>query len=473
MRLTPAALPIALAALLGVAAAPSSAQEAPAQPAPAEPAEPADPAETAAAADARTDEETSSLPLAEIRRYVAVYNAIRQAYVDPVEDAELMQSAIRGLLLDLDPHSAYLDRRDAETFNERASGAYDGIGVELVRQPDRTLLIIAPIDDTPAARAGIKAGDVVVAIDGKPVEESSEGSEPLRGPPGSKVVLTIRREGRPEPFDVTVVRDTIRVASVRGRMLEPGFGYVRVSVFQADTGSDFASWVDRLKAEAGGRLRGLVIDLRSNPGGLLTTAVQIADELLDQGTIVSTRGRLPVSDTRFSATPGDRLDGAPVVVLVDAGSASASEVLAGALRDHDRARVVGSRTFGKGSVQTVLPLDNGDSVKLTTARYYTPDGTSIQARGIAPDVVLRAADGDGDNDMPGAIVREASLPRHLRGDTGEAGDAQEDQAHSPGEVLEGEAPIAAALAELKLMAAGPRRPATRAAEGTRDAAAQR
>jgi carboxyl-terminal processing protease len=429
-----------------------------------------EPAETAAEADTRTDEEASSLPLAEIRRYVAVYNAIRQAYVDPVEDADLMQSAIRGLLLDLDPHSAYLDRRDAETFNERASGAYDGIGVELVRQPDKTLLIIAPIDDTPAARAGIRAGDVVVAIDGKPVEDSSEASEPLRGPPGSKVVLSIRREGRAEPFDITVVRDTIRVASVRGRMLEPGFGYVRVSVFQADTGSDFATRVDRLKAEAGGRLRGLVIDLRSNPGGLLTTAVQVADELLDRGTIVSTRGRLPVSDTKFSATPGDRLDGAPVVVLVDAGSASASEVLAGALRDHDRARVVGSRTFGKGSVQTVLPLDNGDSVKLTTARYYTPDGTSIQARGIAPDVVLRAAQGDGDNDAPGAIVREASLPRHLRSDA-DGGDAQDPQ--SAGEVLEGEAPIAAALAELKAMAAGPRRPAARAAEGTRDAATGR
>jgi carboxyl-terminal processing protease len=455
MRLTPAALPFALAALLGLAAAPSSAQDAP------QPAEPVDePDEAAAAPDARTDEEASSVPLAEIRRYVAVYNAIRQAYVDPVEDANLMQSAIRGLLLDLDPHSAYLDRRDAENFNERATGAYDGIGVELLRQPDRTLLIIAPIDDTPAARAGIKAGDVVVAIDGKPVEDSSEASEPLRGPPGSKVVLSIRREGRAEPFDITVVRETIRVASVRGRMLEPGFGYVRVSVFQADTGSDFAGRVDRLKAEAGGRLRGLVIDLRSNPGGLLTTAVQVADELLERGTIVSTRGRLPVSDTRFSATPGDRLDGAPVVVLVDAGSASASEVLAGALRDHDRARVVGSRTFGKGSVQTVLPLDNGDSVKLTTARYYTPDGTSIQARGIEPHVVLRAADGDADNDVPGAIVREASLPRHLRGDAG-GGDGGE--THSPGEVLEGEAPIAAALAELKLMAAGSRRPARAAA----------
>jgi carboxyl-terminal processing protease len=463
MRLTPAALPFALAAALAMAAAPSSAQDAPAPTA----ADAQDQAEPASGEDA------SSLPLAEIRRYVAVYNAIRQAYVDPVEDAELMQSAIRGLLLDLDPHSAYLDRRDAETFNERASGAYDGIGVELLRQPDKTLLIIAPIDDTPAARAGIRAGDVVVAIDGKPVEDGSEASEPLRGPPGSKVVLTIRREGRPEPFDVTVVRDTIRVASVRGRMLEPGFGYLRVSVFQADTGSDFASRVDRLKAEAGGKLRGLVIDLRSNPGGLLTSAVQIADELLDRGTIVSTRGRLPVSDTRFSATPGDRLDGAPVVVLVDAGSASASEVLAGALRDHGRARVVGSRTFGKGSVQTVLPLDNGDSVKLTTARYYTPDGTSIQARGIEPDVLLRAADGEGEDVAAGAIVREASLPRHLRGDTGDADEAQAEVAHAPGEVLEGEAPVAAALAELKAMAAGSRRPAARAAEGARDAAAQR
>jgi carboxyl-terminal processing protease len=390
------------------------------------------------------ESETAKVPLEEIRRYVAVYNAVKEAYVDPVDDRKLMQSAVRGLLLDLDPHSAYLQKSDAEQFDEQTRGAYDGIGVELQQMPDRTLKVIAPIDDTPAARAGIKAGDIITAIDGNPIDADSDlGSGPLRGKSGSKVVLTIVREGTPKPFDVSLVRDTIRLASVRSRLLEPGYGYVRVSTFQADTAADFSRALERLQADGGtpGKgLRGLVIDLRSNPGGLLTAAVQIADELLERGQIVSTRGRVPISDAQFGATPGDRLGGAPVVVLVDAGSASASEVLAGALHDNKRARVVGSRTFGKGSVQTLLPLDNGDSVKLTTARYYTPSGKSIQARGIDPDVVLHPAKDAANGGRPG--YTEASLPRHLLGDEDIAG-------ANAGEVLEGEEPIAAALAELK------------------------
>src|SRR5690606_1923811 len=319
---------------------------------------------------------------------VLVYRAVKEAYVDPVEDGQLMESAIRGLLQDLDPHSSYLDKAAAESFDEQTSGAYEGIGVELLQQQDRTLKVVAPIDGTPAARAGVLAGDVIVAIDGKPIAQV-EGMEPLRGAAGTQVVITLLREGREGPFDLTIQRETIRVTSVRSRMLEPGYGYVRLSTFQADTGADFRQQLGQLQAEAGGKLRGLVLDLRSNPGGLLTAAVQVADELLDSGAIVSTRGRVAASDSRFDATAGDGLRGAPVVVLVDAGSASAAEVLAGALRDNDRARVVGSRTFGKGSVQTVLPLGNGDSVKLTTARYYTPSGRSIQASGIAPDVELQ------------------------------------------------------------------------------------
>jgi carboxyl-terminal processing protease len=383
---------------------------------------------------------TSKVPLSEIRRYVSVYNAVKEAYVDPVDDKKLMQSAVRGLLLDLDPHSAYLEKSDAEDFDDQTRGAYEGVGVELMTMPDRTLKVVSPIDDTPAARAGIKAGDVIIAIDGKPVQDGGgDGdSSPLRGNAGSKVMLTIVREGTPKPFDVTLVRETIRVASVRSRLLEPGYGYVRVAAFQADTAADFSRALDKL--QQGGKLRGLMIDLRSNPGGLLTAAVQIADELLDKGKIVSTRGRVPISDAEFSATPGDRLNGAPVVVLVDAGSASASEVLAGALKDNGRARVVGSRTFGKGSVQTLLPLDNGDSVKLTTARYYTPSGKSIQARGIEPDVVLHAPR-DARNGGR-ADYSEAMLPGHLQGDEETAG-------ANAGEVLEGDTPIAAALAELK------------------------
>ena len=388
---------------------------------------------------------TSKVPLDEIRRYVAVYNAVKQAYVDPVDDKKLMHSAVRGLLGDLDPHSVYFDKDDAKEFDEATSGAYDGIGVELQQLPDNTYRVVAPIDDTPAARAGLKSGDLIVAIDGKPIGDDADAT-PLRGKPGTQVKLKIVREGVAKPFDVTVVREKIRVASVRSRMLEPGYGYVRVSTFQADTAADFTRQVDALKAGSGGKLAGLVIDLRSNPGGLLTAAVQIADDLLDKGRIVSTRGRIAVSDAEFSATPGDRLNGAPVVVLVDAGSASASEVLAGALRDNGRARVVGSRTFGKGSVQTVLPLDNGDSVKLTTARYYTPSGKSIQGVGIEPAVVLHPEKKPGEKDQDGAGMdpyTEANLPGHLRGDE------EGQEGYSAGEVLDGDAPIAAALAELK------------------------
>jgi carboxyl-terminal processing protease len=368
-----------------------------------------------------------------------VYNAVKDAYVEPVDDKKLMHSAIRGLLLDLDPHSTYFDKEDAEAFDEQATGAYDGVGVELLQQPDNTLRVIAPIDDTPAAKAGIKAGDVIVAIDGKPIS-GEDGMEPLRGEPGSKLTLTLLREGKSKPFDVTLTRETIRIASVRSRMLEPGYGYVRINSFQADTGADFQSNLDKL--QAGGKLNGLVLDLRSNPGGLLVSAVQVADDLLEKGNIVSTRGRIAISDSKFDATPGDRLQGAPLMVLVDAGSASAAEVLAGALRDNQRARVIGSRTFGKGSVQTVLPLDNGDSVKLTTARYYTPSGKSIQASGIVPDVVLHPeAEKDAE---PSAIdYSEATLPGHLRGDDEGA------EGYSAGEVLDGDKPINAALAELK------------------------
>lgn len=400
--------------------------------------------------DGQAAVDASRVPLDEIRRYVAVYGAVKQAYVEPVEDRELMQSAIRGLLLDLDPHSAYLEGDAAENFDEQSRGNYDGIGVEIVRQPDGMLRVIAPIDDTPAARAGVMAGDLITGIDGEPLTETNfDSSAPLRGAPGTSVELTIVRDGVAEPLTIEVQRETIRIASVRSRLLEPGFGYVRISAFQADTAAEFERQLGTLADEAGGALEGLVIDLRSNPGGLLSSAVQIADALLEDGGIVSTRGRIPISDAEFRATPGDRLDGAPVVVMVDAGSASASEVLAGALRDNERARVVGSRTFGKGSVQTLLPLDNGDSVKLTTARYYTPSGKSIQALGITPDLLLRPAEGDEDLAEVRPTYTEASLPGHLQGE--EEGDRPGDNA---GDVLNGEIHIDAALAELKRMAAG-------------------
>lgn len=444
MRAKPLSLVIAI--LLGVAAAPAFAQSQSPSPRPASPTT-TTPADAAAgeqdplASDdpdsAKTD--AAKVPLDEIRRYVMVYNAVRQAYVDPVDDHALMQSAVRGLLLDLDPHSAYLKKADAEEFDELTSGAYDGVGLELQQLPEGGVRIVAPLDDGPAERAGLRSGDLIIAIDGKPLEAGAgDASAPLRGKAGTKVVVRIVRKGTPQPFDVTLVRDTIRTTSVRSRMLEPGFGYVRLSSFQAATASDFNKALDALQKDA--PLRGLVLDMRSNPGGLLVGAVQIADELLDKGGIVSTKGRAMIGDSRFDATPGDRLKGAPVVVLVDAGSASASEVLAGALRDNKRARVVGSRTFGKGSVQTLLPLDNGDSVKITTARYYTPSGHSIQALGIVPDVVLHPEGGD----RRPAPISEAELPRHLAGETPMEGD-------NAGEVLPGQKPIDAALLELKTL----------------------
>ena len=408
--------------------------------------------EVAAADDPDAGENpTTQVPLAEIRRFVSTYTAIRDAYVAPVADARLMHSALRGLLLELDPHSVYLDREAARDFDQDASGSYEGVGLELQQQPGPALKIIAPVEGGPGERAGLKSGDLITAIDGKPVG-IDDGSAPLRGAVGMPVRLTIERAGREKPFDVTVVRERIRIASVRARLLAPGFGYVRIANFQAGSAAEFEKALAALQAQAGGALQGLAIDLRSNPGGLLTAAVQIADDLIDAGTLVSTRGRLKGGDTSFSATRGDLLGGAPLVVLVDAGSASASEVLAGALQDSKRARILGSRTFGKGSVQTVLPLDNGDAVKLTTARYYTPNGRSIQGVGIRPDRVLRAGpDAAAVRDGPS----EASLPGHLRG---------EEEGRLPmagelaGEVLDGEAPIQAALAELRRMAAPAAKP---------------
>lgn len=447
----PFALSLALAAPVAVAQQPAPEQapvpEAEETPAPEAPEAPeAVPATTVAGEDA--DGADSAVPLDEIRRFVGIYNAVKQAYVEPVDDHELMQAAVRGLLLDLDPHSAYLSGDVADSFEEQTRGNYGGLGVEILRLPDGTLRVIAPFDDTPAARAGILAGDLIVAVDGVALTpNTTEEAAPLRGEPGTTVDLTLLREGADAPVEVTLEREVIRIASVRSRMLEPGYGFIRISAFQTGTAADFERQLAELQEQAGGNLRGLLIDMRSNPGGLLTSAVQIADALLDEGVIVTTRGRTPISDASFSATPGDLLEGAPVVVLVDAGSASASEVLAGALADNGRARVVGSRTFGKGSVQTVLPLDNGDSVKLTTARYYTPDGTSIQATGIVPGLQLGDdASGEGGEGEDYPVASEATLAGHLEGAEGEGG--------TPGRVLTGEQYIDQALAELKALADG-------------------
>ena len=382
------------------------------------------------------EDAAGQVPLAEIQRYVSVYRAIQEAYVEPLDDEQLMKAALRGLLSDLDPHSAYLEAEEAEALREETEGAYSGIGVEIEQRPDRSILVVAPIDGTPAQRAGLRAGDVIIAIDGQALAASADQTSlQLRGEPGTTVTLTVSRPGETELREFEIRRERIEITSVTGRLLEPGYGYLRISAFQEDTALQLHRQLARLRRESGGPLAGLVLDLRSNPGGLLNAAVEAADAFLEEGLIVSTRGRLSHVNANYHAKAGDLLAGAPMVVLMDAGTASAAEVMAAALRDHERALLMGSRTFGKGSVQTVVPLENGDSVKLTTARYYSPSGDSIQASGLQPDVVLKGRAGRG--------LREQDLPRHLRGDS-EVADG-----YARGEVIEGDEAISLALDRLK------------------------
>ena len=403
-------------------------------PAPAQDAPPPEPPAVVAPAPPKAE----AVPLEEIQRYVGVFRAIKDAYVDPISDKELMRAALRGLLADLDPHSAYLEKEGAEAMDEFTTGRYVGIGVEL-EQRDRTLLVVAPIDGGPAQKAGIQSGDIIVAVDDKPLPDGDldAASRGLRGAPGTKVKLRMLRPGVPEPRDVVLERAQIDVSAVSGRMLEPGYGYLRIATFQGDTGLDVATQVRKLQKASGRPLRGLVVDLRSNPGGVLAAAITAADAFLDNGVVVTSRGRLSTSNATYQATPGDLLEGAPIIALVDSGTASAAEVLAGALQDHHRAVVMGRRTFGKGSIQSLVRLGNGDAVKLTTGRYFTPDGRSIQAHGLTPDRVLKGEANAG--------LREQDLPGHL------AGDDEAPDGYAQGEVLDGPAPIAAALAELKTM----------------------
>jgi carboxyl-terminal processing protease len=386
------------------------------------PPEQAVPAEPSGAESAAAEEQRVSLD--EVRRFVSVFRAVQQAYVDTVEDQRLMSAAIRGLLNDLDPHSAYLDAEATQSMNETATGAYGGLGLEVLQRPDRSLMVIAPMDDTPAAKAGIRSGDVITELDGVPISADSVDAavEAMRGEPGTVIVLTVVREGEPEPLRISLTREIIQVASARGESLGKDFGYVRIAVFQADTGSEVRRRIETLIEANGGPLKGLVLDLRSNPGGLLNAGIEVADLFLDEGLIVSTRGRLANARAEYSAKRGDVLAGAPIALLIDSGSASAAEVVAGALRDHRRAVILGSTSFGKGSVQTVLPLDNGDSIKLTTARYYTPNGTSIQATGIVPDIEIpENAELSYREGTLAPSLREADLPGHLEAESADAG----------------------------------------------------
>ncbi|HWG81163.1 MAG TPA: S41 family peptidase [Stellaceae bacterium] len=321
--------------------------------------------------------------------YRRVMDRVHASYVEPVDEDRMTKDALKGMLTGLDPHSDYMDEDEYREMLADSHGEFAGIGTELTRDESHPK-IISPIDDTPAARAGLKPGDVILRIDGHPTEGMTlkDAVDQLRGPAGSKVRVLILRLGQ-RPFEVSLTRAVIKVASVKSQ-LEPGrVGYIRITTFAEKTQSEFVDALDRLKREAGGRLEGVVLDLRNDPGGLLDTAVRVAGDFLDGGVIVSTHGRNPGEDETYTAqAEGDRMRGVPVIVLVNGASASASEIVAGALQDRHRATILGTRSFGKGSVQTIIPLDGHGALRLTTARYYTPAGRSIQGMGIAPDVVV-------------------------------------------------------------------------------------
>ncbi|MEM8767039.1 MAG: S41 family peptidase [Pseudomonadota bacterium] len=332
---------------------------------------------------------------AESQTFEEVLNQVHESYVDEVDRRELVSSALRGMLDDLDDHSNYLDTRDYEDLQDETNGRFGGVGVELGLVDD-FFTVIAPLDDTPASRAGLASGDRIIALNEEPLRgrKLMEVVDMLRGEPGSDVNVSVLRPEAETSFDVTLTRAEIRIASVRSRMIEPGYGYVRISQFQASTAEEFRDALDDLIDEDEEPLAGLILDLRNNPGGVLQASVSVADAFLTDGLIVYTEGRLPSSHLKYRASGRDALEGAPVVVLINSGSASAAEIVAGALQDHDRAELLGATSYGKGSVQSVMPLSGDRALKLTTAYYYTPKGRTIHRQGIEPDVSYEPADDD-------------------------------------------------------------------------------
>jgi carboxyl-terminal processing protease len=360
---------------------------------------------------------TTSLPIDELRTFTEIYARIKSDYVEPVEDKKLLEEAIQGMLAGLDPHSSYLDAEGFRDVRVETEGQFGGLGIEVTME-NGFVKVVSPIEDTPAAGAGLKPGDLIIRLDDKAVKgmQLTDAVRLMRGKPGSDIVLTVVREGSNKPLKFTVTRAVIKIQSVKQRLLEPGYGYVRITQFQSGTPKALAAAVKKLETDNKSALKGLVLDLRNNPGGVLNAAVGVSDAFLEKGLIVYTEGRVADSKLKFSATPGDIVNGAPMVVLVNSGSASASEIVAGALQDHKRAVIMGTKTFGKGSVQTILPVSNGAALKLTTARYYTPDGRSIQAEGIVPDIVTEDAKITRNADTT-ARLREADLARHLENAT--------------------------------------------------------
>lgn len=372
---------------------------------------------------ARSDE----LPLEQMRTFTDVFSRIKSDYVEEVSDDQLLEYAIRGMLDGLDPHSAYLNDEEFTELRVGTTGEFGGLGIE-VGMEDGFVKVVSPIDDTPAARAGMMTGDLIIRLDDTPVKGLSlnEAVKMMRGKPGSVLSLTVIREGENKPLTVDIERAIIKVTSVKSRMLDDDYAYVRISNFQTKTTADMLKAIRQMKEDSKSGLKGLVLDLRNNPGGVLSGAVGVSDAFLNDGNIVYTDGREDDSKLRYDATSGDVLDGAPLVVLVNGGSASASEIVAGAMQDHGRGIVLGTKTFGKGSVQTIQDLPAGGAVKLTTSRYYTPDGRSIQALGIEPDILTRAEVVNRPEDGTGAFtpLTESSLRGALVNDTLEEEDKE-------------------------------------------------
>jgi carboxyl-terminal processing protease len=370
-----------------------------------------------AAAATEGEEPAGRLPLDELRTFADVFNQIRVGYVEEIDDSELLEYAIRGMLNGLDPHSVYLTRDAFEDLQTSTNGEFSGLGLE-VGMDNGFLKVISPIDGSPAAEAGMQSGDVILKLDGIAIKGMSlnEAVDKMRGPKGSEIVISIGRPGESQPFDLTLTRDVIKVASVRERWLEPGFAYLRISQFQKNTGDDVRAAIERLIDEEA--MKGLVVDLRNNPGGVLGASVDVAGLFLEGGTVVYTEGRLANAGRTYAATSEDMTGGVPIVILINGGSASASEIVAGALQDQGRAVVMGTPSFGKGSVQTVLPISEERAVKLTTALYFTPNGRSIQAEGIQPDMRVERARVETFDES--GRLSERDLARHLDSDRAQA-----------------------------------------------------
>jgi carboxyl-terminal processing protease len=359
-------------------------------------------------------EEAKGLPLDQLRNFSDIFSRIKSDYVEDVEDEVLLEHAIRGMLSGLDPHSTYLSPDEYNELRIGTSGEFGGLGIQ-VGMEDGFVKVISPIDDTPAFKAGLEAGDLIIRLDEKTVKglTLNEAVKIMRGKPGTDIELTVVREGEDKPLTFVVTRDIIKVKSVKNRMLDPGYGYIRISNFQSRTAPQLMEAINTLKEENKARLKGLVLDLRNNPGGVLNAAAEVSDLFINKGKLVYTEGRIDNSHYEYNAKPGDILDGAPVVVLINGGSASASEIVAGALQDHRRAVVMGSKSFGKGSVQTIQELRSGGAVKITTARYFTPNGRSIQGAGITPDIVLEKYTVTSTEDNSLASIKESDLSNHI------------------------------------------------------------